>query len=255
MTRLASVGQFFLMGALAVTCASGGKTRAAQPNEKTSVVELFSSQSCSLCPPAHRILQQLSHRSGIVVLSFPVNYWDYLGWKDTLARQEYGERQRNYAALLTKGEVFTPLAVVNGMRNCVGSDLAEIETAIKSTSTSLASQSVPLSVRREDGNLHIEVGDSSAPSRNRSGKLWVATVLRSRSEKIGAGDNAGQMVTYTNVVRRLTDAGDWQGAPASYSLPLDALSKDGDMLVVFLQTEKLGPILAATLVDISFNGN
>jgi hypothetical protein len=230
-------------------------TLAASPNEKTSVVELFSSQGCSRCPPAHRILQQLSRRPGIVVLSFPVNYWDYLGWKDTLARPEYGERQRDYAALLTRGEVFTPLAVVNGMRNCVGSNLGEIDAAIKSTSATLASQSVPLSVRQEDGNLFVEVGESATPSRHRSGKLWVATVLRSRSEKIGAGDNAGQMVAYTNVVRRLTDAGDWLGAPTSYSLPVDALSKDGDMLVVFLQTGKLGPILAATLVDMGFNGN
>ncbi|MBT3071211.1 DUF1223 domain-containing protein [Rhodomicrobium sp. Az07] len=255
MTRLASVGQLFLMGALAFTCAAGGKSLATPANEPTSVVELFSSQGCSLCPPAHRILQQLSLRPGIVVLSFPVNYWDYLGWRDTLARPEHGERQRNYAALLTKGEVFTPLAVVNGMRNCVGSDLPEIETAIKATSTSLRNQSVLLSVRHEDGNLFVDVGESAAPMRHRSGKLWVATVLRSRSQKIGAGDNAGQLVTYTNVVRRLTDAGDWQGAPASYSLPLDALSKDGDMLVVFLQTGKLGPILAATIVEIGFNGN
>jgi len=253
-TRFASVGQLSLTGFL-LWASLSSTAHSAPLADKTAVVELFTSQGCSFCPPAHKILQQLSRRPGIVVLSFPVNYWDYLGWKDTLARPEHGERQRNYSALLGKGEVFTPLAVVNGMRTCVGSNLSEIEAAINLTSTTLSSQTVPLAVHQDDGRLFIQVGESEAPSAHRSGKLWVATVLRSRTERIGAGDNAGQLVTYTNVVRRLTDAGDWQGAPASYSLPVDGLAKGGDLLVVFLQTGKLGPILAAEVVDEGFNGN
>ncbi len=91
--------------------------------------------------------------------------------------------------------------------------------------------------------------EGAARSRHKNGKVWVAAVLRSLTVKIKRGENAGNVVTYTNVVRELTEAGDWRGAPASYALPTSSLSKDGDMFVVFLQTEDLGPIVAAARVS------
>jgi hypothetical protein len=223
--------------------------RADATSAQISVIELFTSQGCSSCPPADRLLKSLSERPDLIALSYPVTYWDYLGWKDTLARQENTERQRNYASSRGDGQVYTPQAVVNGLEGCVGSNLDAIESAVRVTSPVVRKESVPLSVRRESGKLIIETGGAPSGSRHKTGKVWVAAVQRSLTVPIIRGENAGQTVTYTNVVRQLIDAGEWQGAPASYALPLDTISKDGDMLVVLLQAESLGPIVAATRLN------
>lgn len=215
---------------------------------RASVIELFTSQGCSSCPPADRILRQLSEHPGIIALSFPVSYWDYLGWRDTLARPENAERQRAYAQLQGDGQVFTPQVVINGLKTCVGSDLHAIEAALKSTAAAITVSSVPLAVRHESGKLVIEAGAAPPKSRHRNGKVWVAAVRHSLPVAIGSGENAGSTVTYTNVVRRLVDIGDWEGASASYALPLSSLPKDEDMVVVLLQAEKVGPILAAAKI-------
>ncbi len=240
------------LGVLAIAGVSGwsfepgfAQSRApAQP----SVIELFTSQGCSSCPPADRLLKRLAERPDLIALSFPVTYWDYLGWKDTLARPENAERQRRYAAL-QGGEVYTPEAVVNGLKECVGSDLDAIESAIKSTASVIRKEAVPLSVRHEGGKLVIETGAAPAESRHTTGKVWVASVRQSSDVAIGAGENSGRQVTYTNVVLGLTEAGGWQGAPTSYAVPMNSIQKDGDMLVVFLQAADLGPIIGAARIQ------
>ncbi|MBI4723568.1 MAG: DUF1223 domain-containing protein, partial [Rhodomicrobium sp.] len=172
----------------------------------------------------------------------------YLGWKDTLARPENAERQRSYAAAHGDGQVYTPQIIVNGLKTCVGSDLASIEAALKSTALTLGKEAVPLSVRREGRKLTIETGAAPAGSPHKTGKVWVAAVVHSVPVAIGRGENAGRTVTYTNVVRYLIEAGRWEGAPTSYAVPLGSIPKDGDMIVVFLQTDTLGPIVAATRI-------
>jgi hypothetical protein len=184
----------------------------------------------------------------VITLSFPVSYWDYLGWKDTLARPENTERQRSYAKILGDGEVYTPQAIVNGMQNCLGNRLADIETAVKSTAPLIGKEAVSLAARIERGRLVIDAGGAPPGSRHQKGKVWVASVLSSLTVQITRGENAGNVVTYTNVVRELMEAGEWAGAPVSYALPLKSLSKDGDVFVVFLQTDALGPIVGATRV-------
>jgi hypothetical protein len=124
---------------------------------KMSVIELFTSQGCSSCPAADRLLKQFSQRPGVIALSFPVAYWDYLGWKDTLARPENAERQRRYDAI-KGGEVYTPEAVVNGLKHCVGSDLEAIEYALKATDPIVRNEAVGLSMRQEGAKLIIETG-------------------------------------------------------------------------------------------------
>jgi hypothetical protein len=217
-------------------------------SEPISVIELFTSQGCSSCPPADRLLQDFAQRPDVIALSFPVTYWDYLGWKDTLARPEYAERQRQYANIQGDGKVYTPEAVVNGVQSCVGSNRGEIESALRSTLPALRKEAVPLTARHEGGRLIIETGAAPPGSEHKTGKVWVASVRRSAAVAIGRGENAGRVVTYTNIVRNLSEAGEWQGAPASYAIPLSSFAKDGDMFVVFLQTENLGPIVAAARI-------
>jgi hypothetical protein len=237
-----------LASALAMAGFLSGASAETVP-QQLSVIELFTSQGCSSCPPADQLLQQLSKRPDVLALSLPVTYWDYLGWRDTLARPEYTQRQRSYASVRGDGEVYTPQAVVNGLKGCVGSDLSAIESAVKSTTSIVSKEAVSLSVRRENGRLIVEIGGAAPTSRHKTGMLFVAAVARSMTVPIGRGENAGRTVTYTNVVRKLIEAGEWQGAPTSFAVPLDTVAKDGDMLVVFLQVDKLGPIVAAARSD------
>jgi hypothetical protein len=245
LTKLTLAGVLVLAG----LAAARSNAPAQEAGEHVSVVELFTSQGCSSCPRADRLLQDLSQRPDLITLSFPVTYWDYLGWKDTLARPEYAERQREYANVQGDGQVYTPETVVNGARSCVGNNLEAIEAALKSTAADLRKDAVQLTVSRGPGRLIIEAGAAPAGSQRKSGKIWVASVRHSASVEIAHGENAGRVVTYTNVVRHLVQAGDWKGAPASYAVPLDEFPKDGDMFVVFLQTDTLGPIVGAVRIN------
>ncbi len=209
---------------------------------KMSIIELFTSQGCSSCPAADRLLRQLSQQPGVIALSFPVAYWDYLGWKDTFARPENADRQRRYDAL--KGsDVYTPEAIVNGLRHCVGSDLESIQYALKATAPIIRNEAVWLGVRQEGARLIIDTGAARENGQYKTGKVWVAAVRHSAEVSIKAGENSGRRVSYTNVVLSLTEAGAWEGSPASYSLPLSAMPKDREMLVAFLQAEPIGPII------------
>ncbi len=247
MTKISSLGILVAAGILSILSISAHASGAISP-KYASVIELYTSQGCSSCPEADQLLNKLAQRPDVIALSFPVSYWDYLGWKDTLARPENSERQRGYAKILGEGEVYTPEAIVNGMQNCLGNSLADIETAVKSTEPLIGKEAVTLAARIEGGRLVIDAGEAPAGSRHRKGKVWIASVLSSLTVKIKRGENAGNVVTYTNVVRDLTEAGEWGGAPVSYALPLNSLSKDGDKFVVFLQTENLGPIVGAARV-------
>jgi len=215
-----------------------------------SVVELFTSQGCSSCPPADKLLGELATKPGIIAMSFPVTYWDYLGWKDTLARPENTARQRGYAAKAAEGEVYTPQVFVNGLKGCVGSNRSDIEAAVHSTGSALQKSIVAVAVRRDGKKLLIEAGAAPEGSKLRNAKVWVASVLRNADVPIGGGENAGRKVTYTNVVHSLIEAGDWEGAAASYSVPVDGSKlQDGDMFVVFLQAEHLGAIVGAARIS------
>ncbi len=249
MTRIASLKKF----ALAALFSVGGLVTLAHAENGTlqlAVIELFTSQGCSSCPAADRLLQELAKRPDMIAMSFPVTYWDYLGWKDTLASRENSHRQRDYAAMRGDGEVYTPQIVVNGIKRCVGSNLAAIESAVHTTQSVVQKATVPLQVRRDGGRLIIEAGKAPDGSQYTNGKVWVASIIRSADVVIKSGENAGRKITYTNVVRKLTDAGEWKGASTAYAVPLkSAVQEDGDMVVVFLQAERLGPILAAARAD------
>ncbi len=248
MIKLSAAGVGALAGFLGLVFSPAVPFAESVP-QRVSVLELFTSQGCSSCPPADRLIQQLSKRPDIIALSLPVAYWDYLGWRDTLARPEYSQRQQDYAGMRGDGQVYTPQVVVNGLKGCVGSDLPAIESAVQTTLPIISKDAVPLSLRRDGGRLLIETGAAPADSAHKKGKVWVAVVAHSLTVPIARGENAGRTVTYTNVVRRLIEAGDWQGAPTSYAVPLDGVSRDGDMFVVLLQENGLGPIVAAARIE------
>jgi hypothetical protein len=210
------------------------------------VIELFTSQGCSSCPPADRVLADLAREPGIVALSFPVDYWDYLGWKDTMASPAYSARQRAYANARGDRQVFTPQMIVNGKVSCVGSDRAQIGRSMTRAAAGRPTLPVRIDLAEKGAMLTIEVGRGEPSA---SGEVWLLPVMKEREVAIGRGENRGRSVTYANVVRGMTRAGFWSGAPAHFEVPLKmARYADADSYVVILQggeQEKPGPILGA----------
>jgi hypothetical protein len=208
-----------------------------------AVVELFTSQGCSSCPPADELLAKLARDPDVIALSLPVDYWDRLGWKDTLARHAFTERQMAYASVRGDGQVYTPQAVINGREHAVGSERSSIERAAAATAAGL---DVPLQIERGSDGIVISVG-AAAGKPHAQGEVVLLPYVASREVAIGRGENARRKVTYTNVVGDIRVVAGWTGAAVRQSVPATAL-KGYDGVVVLLQqgsTERPGAIRGA----------
>ncbi len=217
-------------------------TDAKAASEPVCVVELFTSQGCSSCPPADRLLSALAHESNKIALTFPIDYWDYMGWKDTLAEPAFTARQKAYAMARGDGNIYTPQAVVNGLVDIVGSDRAAIEHAAASYRGYDGALTIPMRLRETDGVLHIAIPAGEGGPAN----VYVLRVMRSHTVAVGRGENSGRNLTYTNVVRAMRKIGEWNGTAQDFSLMELRSNEEG--YVVLLQKgslEKPGAILAA----------
>ena len=219
------------------------------------VVELFTSQGCSSCPPADRIIGELAKDPSIVALSMPIDYWDYLGWKDTLADSRFSARQKAYSHMRGDREVYTPQAIINGSAHVVGSDRAGIENAIAMTGKRDGVMSVPVSMTVTGRQINVSVAGSKSPAAIH-GEVWICSVAKAISIAIGRGENRGREVTYHNVVRNLLKVGDWNGTPGSWSVPLENIvTRDGvDAAAVYVQDgsqDKPGPMLGAAYTSLN----
>ncbi len=211
------------------------------------VVELFTSQGCSSCPPADALLRLLAEDRDLIALSLPVDYWDYLGWKDTLASHRNTERQRAYAAARGDGAVYTPQVVINGVVHVVGSDRQEIEQAIERAWPTFSARQVPVRSFMQGGAVVIEIGVPPPGSDMKEATIWLGVVQRSAEVSIGRGENEGRTVTYTNVVREFTPVGMWTGRPTVTRLARYAVVRpETEALVVLLQQGPAGPIIGGT---------
>src|SRR5690242_15612300 len=132
-------------------------TAAAQAGEARAVLELFTSQGCSSCPPADRLVGQFANDPSVVALSVPIDYWDYLGWRDTLANPAHSARQRAYARTRGDGQVYTPQIVVNGSADALGSDQGAIERAISQTEHKAGAMSLPVTLAVNNGPITVSV--------------------------------------------------------------------------------------------------
>src|SRR5829696_2954953 len=148
-------------GALGV-CAIVAVVRPAHA-EPRAVVELFTSQGCSSCPPADQIIGELAKDPGVIALSLPIDYWDYLGWKDTLADSRFSARQKAYSRMRGDRDVYTPQVVVNGSRHVIGSDRARIEGAMTETKKADGVMSVPVKMSLSGGQLTVSVDAAKGP--------------------------------------------------------------------------------------------
>jgi hypothetical protein len=228
---------FLALGAGAGAAWLAGPAHAGQPVE--AVVELFSSQGCRSCPAADRLLGELRGMPGVLALTLHVDYWDYLGWKDTLASPEFSQRQYDYAKARGDMDVFTPQMIVNGEKQMVGSQRSEVFAVLEQSRRK--SWPAALEISHSAKEMVIEIG---ASEQQQDATLWVMPVMEHASVKIEKGEMAGREASYVNVVRKLVPAGMWTGAAARVALPKEGLMPPGaTACVALLQQGKLGPVL------------
>ena len=211
-----------------------------------TVVELFTSQGCSSCPPADAFLGELARQPDILALSFHVDYWDYIGWKDPFAKAKYTQRQRGYSRAFHKSFVYTPQMVIHGMLDATGSDTVKVRSIIKKAAQRL---DTPLTLKRTgDGGLQISVGQSPHPVQ---ASVWLALYDPEHVTKVRRGENRGQTVKNFNVVRLFRKIGEWRGDGIKISVSAAELEPHaGKGCAVFLQNAEKGPILGAAAIQL-----
>jgi hypothetical protein len=237
--------------AVVVVCSSVAPPSSAQA-EPRAVIELFTSQGCSSCPAADKLLGELANDPSLVSISVPIDYWDYLGWKDTLADPRNTARQRAYAHVRGDGKVYTPQVVVNGSLHVLGSDKGAIDRAIAQSRKNGAMSAPPVTLAVADGRLNVAVADGT--DARMGAEVWLCGLTKAVTIAVGRGENKGRTITYHNVVRRWVKLGDWTGKASTWSVPMQKLEGDGiDEAAVLVQSgtvEKPKTILSATLAAI-----
>lgn len=220
---------FRALGALAILVAMTALPSSQALAGGKSVVEMFTSQGCSSCPAADRLLGTLAKEPNLIPLTLAVDYWDYLGWKDTLALHSHTKRQRSYAKVRGDMNVYTPQAIVNGLKYIVGSDAREINAALRNHRSN--DGEIPLSLKRDGENVSVEVGAGQGKA-----TVWMLSVASKVEVKIARGENKGESITYFNVVRAWRNLGAYSGAPIRTSVAISELAQGGaDTVVVFVQ--------------------
>jgi hypothetical protein len=210
------------------------------------VVELFTSQGCSSCPPADALLGELAERSGLLALSFHVDYWDYIGWKDPFASAQYTQRQRDYAAALGLRYVYTPQIVVDGRHDVVGSHRGDVTRAIADSAATPAALSVTFEAEN-GGRVRLSAG--SAPAEGAT--VWLVTFDDHRETQVASGENGGRSLHDSNVVRELRDLGTWTGKAMEFPLDMAAARAAGrGGCAVIVQQGRSGPVLGAAVLDL-----
>jgi hypothetical protein len=232
------------MLAIAVASFSPGSAVAEQPGGRPPVVvELFTSQGCSSCPPADEVLAELTTRPDVLPLSFHVTYWDRLGWPDTLGLTASTERQRVYARAMGNDGLYTPQMVIDGRIDVVGSRRQRVLEAIDLLASD-AAPSIPIAI--EGSRLQLGAG------RPDQATVWLFAVDEQHDVRIMRGENRGRTVPYHNVVREVIELAPWSGDPLALTLPLDRLAADGrDGAAILVQRRSGGEILAAAYVDVA----
>lgn len=224
-----------LFGLMALAASFG----AAKASEDVVLIELFTSQGCSSCPPADQNLADLKGMDGVLPLSMHVDYWDYLGWRDTFARRKHTERQFAYRDLMGARVVYTPQMIVHGMRDVPGYRPDEIRRAIAEIAVEARQASINIS--DDNGILRATI---SAAANSEPCTIFFATFTAEATVEIERGENRGRSITYHNVVDELMVVGPWRGEQTrQIDLPRPA---KGEGIAVWVQENRTGRIIAAS---------
>jgi hypothetical protein len=200
------------------------------------VVELFTSQGCSSCPPADELLGELARRPNVIALAYHVDYWDERGWKDRFSMPEATRRQQGYARRLARSGPFTPQVVVSGDTSVLGSNRVEVERAIAGDRDALA-----MSLSKVGGNLQIQFTEAWRESMD----VYLVSYLAQATDKIERGENARRTLKHFNVVRSFERLGTWNGKPQRMTAPVAELPSDATGVAVILQRKNQGAVAGA----------
>lgn len=192
---------------------------------RPGVVELFTSQGCSSCPPADANLAEFAQRDDVIALAYHIDYWDYLGWSDTLASPENTQRQHDYATALGQRSVYTPQAVINGRQHVNGADKAAIERMLSETTKQ--SIRVDVSIRKGADSVVIEATKGGETDEVVKANLMLVFFDAKTMVKILRGENAGKRVAYWNAVTGIQTAGMWHGEDLRLEIPISELRRKG----------------------------
>jgi hypothetical protein len=209
----------------------------ARATPRPAVLELFTSEGCSSCPPAEVLVGELAQRRDVLPLSFHVDYWDDLGWRDPFSLAQATLRQRNYARVLGHASVYTPQAVIDGQIDVVGSSREPLFAAVAAPR-----EGVVMSISVRDGEIEVSVGSQprAAPA-----DVMLVGYLRRAISHIGRGENSGRTLQETNIVRTLQALGVWHGEPQDFRRAANTLPKDVTDVAVLVQSRGQGLILGA----------
>jgi hypothetical protein len=204
---------------------------------RPAVVELFTSEGCSSCPPAESLIGELAQRSGVLALSFHVDYWDSLGWRDRFGLADAVRRQEQYAKSLGRSGVYTPQVVLDGRAAYVGSDRRGIEAAVAGARTG-----VPIDIAIRGGDLIVNLGGGQclAPS-----EVLLIAYLHKAVSAIGRGENAGRTLQEFNIVRSISTVGHWNGSEQHLTVALSSLPADTTDVALLVQASGHGQIVGA----------
>lgn len=251
--HITSLLRTLLAWAMVITAAlifsSLTSARAAGQSSRPVVVELFTSQGCSSCPPADALMLELATRDDIIALTLPIDYWDNLGWTDTLSSPRHTARQRAYAKTLPNRRVYTPQMVINGTVDLVGSHRDEVLATIE-TQAAIPAPFIPITLALEGDHLAITLEDAPEALAGKKAWIWIAPYhAQTQSVSIAKGENGGRTIDYANVVDGIMKVGDYDGSKLVISHGLDEMmAKKIDDCAVIVQEVDTGAIIGAALI-------
>ncbi len=229
------------------------KSNSSLANKGFAVVELFTSEGCSSCPPADELVSRIQKESAgqpIYILAYHVDYWNRLGWKDVFSNAEYAKRQGQYSEWLKSGSVYTPQIVVNGQKEFIGSEEGILRNAIKSNLQKSSPLTLNLNeVKLNNSSISLQY-HTEAVSNNTS--LVLALVEKAAQSKVKSGENSGRTLSHVQIVRQLQSLslnGKGNGNTVIV-IPQSLNAKDLE-LIGFLQNKSNGEILAATRTELN----
>src|SRR4051812_20947679 len=230
--------RFRAVAALALTTFLAGTALAAAP-PRPAIVELYTSEGCSSCPPAEALIEKLSRQPGVLPLAFHVDYWDQLGWRDRFSMKEATQRQQDLARALGLATIGTPQLVVDGRHAVWGVDTDNLTRVLKTPRSD-----VPLSLERNGSDLVVRT-----PARDGGEKydVYVVGYLPQAVTHIGKGENAGRTLIEVNVVRYIRKIGQSSSTAGEWKFSLASLPSDASDVVVFLQKPGNGAIVGAQI--------
>ena len=236
------------MAALTLAFATPGG--AGETGRAVGVVELFTSQGCNSCPPADAVLAELGKRGDVVALGYHVDYWDYLGWNDTLATPENTARQRDYGRAFGSRSVYTPQAVINGRVHINGAKRAAVLEALATLGSTGQGLEVEVSVVRKGNTVVIAAGDATGIAAE--AHVLIVYFSEAKAVDIKKGENGGRRIVYWNPVTGIHAAGLWHGKSVEFELPAAEIARKGKGgCAILLQSVTSdgapGPILGAAV--------